>query len=107
VKITGGNVADVLRGPLGWVVVGGVVILAVYWLAKKATGAIGDAAASALNAVEAPFRAAGAAIGNGLDATGALAKDAVTAETQALTANTDGTGNAVLDSLSVGAAGGG
>lgn len=84
-KISAGNVVDVLRGPVGWVVVGAVVIGVVYFGVGKL-----------FSVIKAPF-VAGAA----------LVKDGVNAETQSLTANTDATGNPILDSISVGAAGGG
>ena len=59
-KITGGNVAEALRGPLGWIVVGGVVLVVGYfgvnWLIDK---------------IEAPFKRLGAAVGEGVANTAA------------------------------------
>jgi len=85
VKISGGDVSNALRGPLGWIVVAGVAVLVVYYVGGKLWAGI-----------KAPFVAAGA-----------LVKDGVNAQTQALTQSDQATGNPVLDSISVGAAGGG
>jgi hypothetical protein len=57
-KVSGANVAEALRGPLGWVVVGGVVLVVGYfgwnWLLDK---------------IEAPFKQLGAAVGTAIDNT--------------------------------------
>lgn len=59
-KVSGANVAEALRGPLGWIVVGGVVLLVGYfgfnWLIDK---------------IEAPFKALGKAAGVAIDNTAA------------------------------------
>lgn len=59
-KISGANVAEALRGPLGWIVVGGVVLLVGYfgfnWVLDK---------------IEAPFKKLGAAVGTAIDNTDA------------------------------------
>jgi hypothetical protein len=90
------DAAEILRGPVGWIVVGVVVIGAAYYLFGKAKTAISNAATSVLHTVEAPFVAAGQAVSDG-----------ATAYTSSLTANEDATGNDVVDSVAVGMAGGG
>jgi len=59
-KVSGANVAEALRGPLGWIVVGGVVLVVGYfgfnWLIDK---------------IEAPFKALGKAAGVAIDNTAA------------------------------------
>jgi hypothetical protein len=60
VKVSGANVAEALRGPLGWIVVGGVVLVVGYfgfnWLLDK---------------IEAPFKQLGAAVGTAVTNTAA------------------------------------
>lgn len=59
-KVSGANVAEALRGPLGWIVVGGVVLVVGYfgfqWVLDK---------------IEAPFKQLGAAVGTAIDNTAA------------------------------------
>lgn len=102
-KISGGNVATALQGPLGWVVVGLVAIGVIYYVGKK----IGAAASSAVDAIEAPFKAAGAAIGQAYDATTATVGQGVASYTSSLDANQNATSSDVANSLAVGAAAGG
>jgi hypothetical protein len=59
-KVSAANVAEALRGPLGWIVVGGVVIAVVYF-----------GASYVLAKIEAPFKALGAAAGVAIDNTAA------------------------------------
>lgn len=74
------------------IIIAGVVVFGVVYFGKEIFGAIG----SLIDSVTAPFKAVGQAAAQGVQAVSA-----------AQTANTGATGNEVLDSLSVGAAGGG
>lgn len=65
------DVATILKGPVGWVVVGGVVLLVGYVLIKKGSAALGNLGTSILNGIEAPFIAGGQAIYDGAQNTAA------------------------------------
>jgi hypothetical protein len=54
-KVSGANVAEALRGPLGWLVVGGVVAVVAYF----GVGYL-------IDKIEAPFKKLGAAVGAGV-----------------------------------------
>jgi len=84
------SLADIDKTTELILVIGGIAV--VLYFGNQIFGFFG----SIISGIAAPLRAAGAEIGQGVVATSA-----------AQTANTDATGNPILDSLSVGAAGGG